>query len=55
MTDNEKHAHDLAVAMIPIIYDRDYKDKNIRGGDAFVHYLDAYEMFLDDMNESFNK
>ena len=55
MTDNEKRAHDLAIAMIPIVYDRDYKDKDIQGGDAFAHYLDAYKMFLDDMNESFKK
>ena len=55
MTDNEKRAHDLAIAMIPIIYDRDYKDKNIQGGDAFGHYFDAYKMFLAEMNESFNE
>lgn len=55
MTDNEKRAHDLAIAMIPIIYDRDYKDKNIYGGDAFVHYFDLYKIFLDDMKGSFNE
>lgn len=54
MTDNEKRAHDLAIAMLPIIYDRDYKGKEIYGGDAFTHYYESYKMFLDNMNETFN-
>ena len=50
MTDNEKRAHDLAIAMLPIIYDRDYRGKDISNGDAFEIYKDAYTQFLERLN-----
>ena len=50
MTDNEKRAHDLAIAMLPMIYDRDYRGKDISNGDAFEIYKDAYTQFLERLN-----
>lgn len=55
MTDNEKRAHDLAIAMIPIVYDRDYKNTDKHGGNAFEIYKDAYYQFLDDFKYNFEK
>jgi len=46
MTDNEKRAHDLAIAMIAIRYDRDFKGTNKTGGDVYEIYKDAYTEFL---------
>lgn len=48
MTDNEKRAHDLAVAMIHIRYDRDYKGTTQTGGSVYEIYKDAYQGFLKD-------
>lgn len=47
MTDNEKRAHDLAIAMLPIIYGNDFRDKDVASGDAFEIYKDAYNQFLE--------
>lgn len=53
MNDIERRAHDLAIAMISVIYDRDYKGTDKRGGDAFEIYKDAYYQFLEDFKYNF--
>lgn len=53
MNDIEKRAHDLALVMIPIIYDRDYKGTNKSGGNSFEIYKDLYYDFLNDFKYNF--
>lgn len=48
MTDNEKRAHDLAITMIAIRYDRDFKGTSKTGGDVYEIYKNAYTEFLKD-------
>lgn len=48
MTDDEKRAHEYALTMLPIIYDKNYKDNpNADRGDAFEIYQENYTEFLD--------
>lgn len=53
MTDNEKRAHDLTIAMIPIIYDKNYRGKEIVGGNAFDIYHDLYQQFIEQFNQEY--
>lgn len=55
MTDNEKRAHDLAIAMLPIIYDKEYRGTTKSGGDAFEIYKENYYEFLKDFEYDFKK
>lgn len=65
MNDNEKRAHDFAIAMLPIFYDDEIKkiiatadpskDAPIveRGIDIFKIYKDTYESALDAFNNNY--
>lgn len=55
MTDTEKRAHDLAIAMIPIIYDKEYKGTSKSGGNCFEIYKDLYYDLLTDFEYNFQK
>lgn len=55
MTDNEKRAHDLAIAMLPIIYDKDYRGTSKEGGNAFEIYKENYYDFLCRFEHDFEK
>lgn len=48
MTDNEKRAHDFAIAMLHIIYDKEYKGTLKSGGNALEIYKENYKDFLAD-------
>jgi hypothetical protein len=53
MTDNEKRAHDLTLTMIPIIYDKYYKDTGKQGGNCFEIYKELYVDVLQDFKNDF--
>ncbi len=55
MTDNEKRAHDLALIMTLVIYDRDYRGTNKKGGDIYEEYKKSYDEILKDVNYDFPK
>lgn len=50
MTDNEKRAHDLAIASLPMQYLNSNSEKGI---DIYRCYLDCYETALDAFNRDF--
>ena len=45
MTDSEKRAHDLAITMIAIHYDRDFKGTSKTGGDVYEIYFLVFSSF----------
>jgi len=49
MTDNEKRAHDLAITMLYIQYDRDFKSGLKKNANVFELYKDAYMEYLKDL------
>ena len=49
MTDNEKRAHDLAITMLNIQYDRDFKSGLKKNANVFELYKDAYMEYLEDL------
>lgn len=61
MTDNEKRAHDLAIAYMPFLMQRDIRDisyaaaeENAEVGVGFYElYLYAYKEFLTDLQGDF--
>ena len=61
MTDNEKRAHDLAIAVLPDLMkltmyapsERIVNGKIELQYNHFVAYFDAYSKFLSDMNQTF--
>lgn len=56
MTDNEKRAHDLAIAVLPYgiqAVKRQCKDGKIDGVDVYALYLETYKHFLDLLNADF--
>lgn len=61
MTDNEKRAHDIAIASIPVIYDLhklnvianpDMSDKD-KAFDVYKHYLSCYNAVVKLVNRDF--
>lgn len=59
MTDNEKRAHDLAVALVPLMRDR-HASQILNGElpeddvfDAYEYYMGCYESALKSFNRDF--
>lgn len=50
MTDNEKRAHDIAIALLPILYN---KSQDKTPFDAYAEYKNAYEHALECVNRDF--
>lgn len=56
MTDNEKRAHDLAVALLPVelqIANRQYHEGKVESIDLYAIYLQRYNQLLDNINADF--
>lgn len=59
MTDNEKRSHDLAVAMVPVLYNQQVSSVNIddiESGitvDVYKDYMEVYELALKSFNRDF--
>lgn len=59
MTDNEKRAHDLAVAMVPVLYNQQVSSVNIEDiesgitVDVYKDYMEVYELALKSFNRDF--
>lgn len=50
MTDNEKRAHDIAIALLPILYSKTQDQTPV---DAYAEYKNAYECALANINRDF--
>lgn len=58
MTDNEKRAHDIAVATLPIMYKMRIAEAQNRGDDEimvdlYTEYLSVYNQVLPGVNRDF--
>ena len=55
MTDNEKRAHDLAVAMVPILFDLQKNKVDIQNNEIRIDCYSDYKKLYETSLESFNR
>lgn len=56
MTDNEKRAHDLAISLVPLDYEKNYKESINKPNsyDFYDVYKANYDYFLERLNEDYH-